>query len=227
MGEYFAIRSFIVSIGLNYIQTLPFKEDPLNGDQIRQKESRNIAGYNGSYQKEFFLGNIKTETKTGVQVRYDDVSDIELTRTKDRVINTNEIMRGDINELNAGVYLAQRFTLSKKLDITAALRADYFSNRYNDKTIAEILKSNSTIVSPKLNFNYRVNDKVQLYFYNGRGFHSNDTRVAVQQNGKKCCQPLTVLILVGYLNWVKNWYCNQPCGIYGLTRNLSMLAMKA
>lgn len=24
-----------------------------------------------------------------------------------------------------------------------------------------------------------------MYFYNGRGFHSNDTRVAVQQNGKK------------------------------------------
>lgn len=31
-----------------------FKEDPVNGDQIRQKESRNLFGYNGSYQKEFF-----------------------------------------------------------------------------------------------------------------------------------------------------------------------------
>lgn len=166
-----------------------FKEDPVNGDQIRQKEDRSIFGYNSSYQKEFFLSKIKTETKTGIQVRYDDVNDIELTRTKNRTIVTNKIMQGDVDELNAGAYWTQRFSFSKNLDITAALRADYFTNRYNDKLGLEVLKSNSTIVSPKLNFNYRINDKVQLYLYNGRGFHSNDTRVAVQENGKKVLPP--------------------------------------
>ncbi len=50
-----------------------YKEDPVNGDQIRQKESRNIVGYNGSYQKECFIGNVKTETKAGLQFRYDDM----------------------------------------------------------------------------------------------------------------------------------------------------------
>jgi outer membrane cobalamin receptor len=166
-----------------------FKEDPVNGDQIRQKEDRNILGYNGSYQKEFLLGNIVTETKTGVQVRYDDVNDIELTRTKNRTLNTNQIMFGDMNELNAGVYWSQRFSVSKNLNITGALRADYFNNKYNDKLAGQELSSNSTIVSPKLNFNYRVSDKVQLYLYNGRGFHSNDTRVVVQQNGRKVLPP--------------------------------------
>ncbi len=166
-----------------------YKEDPVNGDQIRQKESRNIVGYNGSYQKEFYIGKIKTETKTGVQVRYDAVDNIELTRTKDRIINTAALMLGDVTELNAGTYYSQRFSFSKKLDITGALRADYFSNRYNDKLASNILTANSTIISPKLNFNYRVNDKIQLYLYNGRGFHSNDTRVAVQENGKKVLPP--------------------------------------
>ncbi|MBA2745317.1 MAG: TonB-dependent receptor [Flavisolibacter sp.] len=166
-----------------------FKEDPINGDQIRQREDRNIIGYNGSYKKEFLLGNIKTETKAGVQLRYDDVNDIELTRTKSRTFNINSIMLGDVNEFNAGAYWAQRFSVSKKLDITGALRVDYFTNKYNDQLAAEQLQSYSTIVSPKLNFNYRVNDKVQLYFYNGRGFHSNDTRVAVQQEGRKVLPP--------------------------------------
>jgi hypothetical protein len=166
-----------------------FKEDPENGDQIRQKENRNIVGYNGSYNKEFFLGNIKTETKTGVQVRYDDVNDIELTRTKNRTLNTNNIMLGDVNELNVGAYLSQRFSVSKNMDITGALRADYFTNKYNDKLVSQQLKSNSTIISPKLNFNYRLNNNVQLYLYNGRGFHSNDTRVAVQQGGRKVLPP--------------------------------------
>ncbi len=166
-----------------------YKEDPINGDQIRQKESRNIVGYNGSYQKEFYLGKIKTETKTGVQVRYDAVDNIELTRTKDRTINTDALMLGDVNELNIGAYYSQRFSFSNKLDITGAIRTDYFYNRYNDKLASQILTSNSTILSPKFNINYRVNDKVQLYLYNGRGFHSNDTRVAVQQNGKKVLPP--------------------------------------
>ncbi len=166
-----------------------FKEDPINGDQIRQKENRNILGYNSSYQKEFFLGTIKTETKTGVQVRYDNNRDVELTRTKSRVTNTNEIMRGDVSELNTGAYWLQRFSFSKKFDITGALRADYFYNRYHNKLTNQILSANSVILSPKLNFNYRINDKVQLYLYNGRGFHSNDSRVAVQQNGRKVLPP--------------------------------------
>ena len=35
-----------------------FKEDPINGDQIRQSEDRNLIGYNGSYQKDYLLGKI-------------------------------------------------------------------------------------------------------------------------------------------------------------------------
>ena len=166
-----------------------FKEDPVNGDQIRQKEDRNIFGYNSSFEKEFSIGNFKTETKTGIQVRYDDVNDIELTRTKNRTVNTAEIMRGDVNETNVGVYWSQRSMVTKKLEITAALRGDYFANRYNNKLVAEVSSANSTVISPKLNFNYRVSNSVQLYLYNGKGFHSNDTRVAVQQAGRKVLPP--------------------------------------
>ena len=45
------------------------------------------------------------------------------------------------------------------------------------------------MLSPKLDFNYRVNDKIQLYLYNGRGFHSNDTRVVVQKKWKESLPP--------------------------------------
>ncbi len=166
-----------------------YKEDSVNGDQIRQKENRNILGYNGSYQKDFYIGNFKTTTTAGIQVRYDDIDNIELTRTKDRKINTEQIMLGDINEFNGAAYWNQQIFLSSKLDIAAALRADYFTNGYNDELTGEILTSKSTIISPKLTLNYRLNDKVQLYWYNGRGFHSNDTRVAVQENGKKVLPP--------------------------------------
>ncbi len=166
-----------------------FREDSVNGDQIRQKEHRNLFGYNGSYDKEFYIGKIKTATHAGVQVRYDAVDNIELSRTKNRTITTQAIMLGDVNELNAGAYWAQKFMVSKNLDITGGVRLDYFTNKYDDHLTGSVLSSNSTIFSPKLNFNYRVNNKVQLYCYNGKGFHSNDTRVAVQENGKKVVTP--------------------------------------
>jgi len=34
-----------------------------------------------------------------------------------------------------------------------------------------------------------MNDKVQLYWYSGQGFHSNDTRVAAVQNGREVVTP--------------------------------------
>ncbi len=166
-----------------------FKEDPLNGDQIRQKENRTILGYNGSYQQEIQLGNIKTTSRAGIQVRRDIIDGIELTRTKNRTINLNNIMLGDVRETNAAVYLEQRFLLKNKLGLTAGLRADYFTNWYNNQLNGEVLSTRSVAISPKLNINYQANDKIQLYLYNGRGFHSNDTRVAVQQNGKKVLPP--------------------------------------
>lgn len=166
-----------------------FKEDSVNGDQIRQKESRQILGYNGAFEKEFQIGNIKTETKAGIQVRYDIINDIELSRTKNRTIVTKALKLGDIKELNIGSYWSQRFMISNTFDISTAIRMDIFSNQYFDKLSNEHLNSSSTIFSPKLNFNYWINDKIQLYLYNGSGFHSNDTRVSVIQKGKKVAPP--------------------------------------
>jgi hypothetical protein len=75
------------------------------------------------------------------------------------------------------------------LNVTGAVRIDYFTNRYYDKILAQKFSTKEIVFSPKINFNYRLNDRVQLYLYNGRGFHSNDTRVAVQQHGKKVLPP--------------------------------------
>ena len=166
-----------------------FKEDPVNGDQIRQKEARDILGYNLSYQQDNNIGNKKGQFSTGAQLRYDIIDNIELTRTKNRTVNTQQIMLGDINELNAGVFAQEKVVLNSKWDIAAGIRLDYFTNKYNDKLASAEQSSNSVIVSPKLNLNYRMNDKVQLYWYSGQGFHSNDTRVAVVQNGRDVVTP--------------------------------------
>jgi hypothetical protein len=162
-----------------------YKEDPINGDQIRQKENRSIYGYNNTYQQDFFIGNVKNSMKMGIQIRYDFIDGIELTRTKDRLINTNSIMYGDIREWNSGFFYSQDMRFSNKLSATIGIRQDYFMNNYLDKLTNQKVSKDSNILSPKLNFNYSLSDKLQLYWYYGKGFHSNDTRVVVQEGGKK------------------------------------------
>ncbi|MDR2205194.1 MAG: TonB-dependent receptor plug domain-containing protein [Flavobacteriaceae bacterium] len=166
-----------------------FLNDPVNGDQIRQKESRNLYGVNSVYEKHIDLFNLKSETYAGLQFRFDDVNDLELSRTKDRNITTAQLKLGDVNEMDLGLFWSQKIYFNEKFDVTPILRFNYFSNKYFDKLINQNFQSDAQILSPKLDFNYRFNDKIQLYSYWGKGFHSNDTRIAVAESGKKTLPP--------------------------------------
>ena len=128
-----------------------FKEDPVNGDQIRQKEDRHITGYNMSYQQDHEWSGRKAQFSTGLQARYDIINDIELSRTKNRTQTTNPLMLGDIQELNAGIYIQEKLILNSRWDITAGIRSDYFTNRYDDRLAFTKSSSTSVIVSPKFN----------------------------------------------------------------------------
>ena len=166
-----------------------FLNDAENGDQIKQTEDRNLYGLNSRYEQNFQFGKVKSELTAGVQVRYDDINDLELSHTKDRTEILERLKYGDVNEANLGAFWSQKFSFFNGLSITPGLRYDYFSNQYNDFLDGNLYKSDSHFVSPKLNFNYNLNKNIELYTYLGKGFHSNDTRVAVLQNGKKVLPP--------------------------------------
>ena len=166
-----------------------FKEDPVNGDQIRQKENRDIAGYQGTYQQDHAIGRYTGQFQAGLQFRYDGIKNIELSRTVDRSITTAALALGDIAEINTGAWLQDKIIFDHHWDLTAGVRADHFINRYRDKLEGGTLHSRSAIISPKVQVNYRPNDRWQFYWYTGQGFHSNDTRVAVKHNGHEVVTP--------------------------------------
>ncbi|MFT4062143.1 MAG: TonB-dependent receptor [Edaphocola sp.] len=166
-----------------------FLNDTVNGDQIQQKENRNIYGVNSVYEKSSKIGNVETETNAGIQFRYDDVQDIQLNHTKNRTELLERLKYGNVNEANFGAFWSQKFRFENGISITPGLRYDYFNNQYDDFLENKYYKSESQILSPKLNINYNLNRNVELYTYFGKGFHSNDTRVAVLENGKKVLPP--------------------------------------
>lgn len=166
-----------------------FLDNPADGDQIRQKESRHLLGYSNSFSKWHNIGNKRAQFQAGIQARADFTGNSELSATKNRTVTLEEKMLGDIAEANLAVFAEDKVELGNKWQLTLGLRGDGFANRYKNHLEQSSKNSQSFIVSPKLNLNYRLNKKVQLYWYNGQGFHSNDTRVAVQQNGRRVVTP--------------------------------------
>ncbi|MCK8479513.1 TonB-dependent receptor [Psychroserpens algicola] len=162
-----------------------FLEDPINGDQIKQKEDRQIFGVNTAITHNTFLGQTELTLTSGLGFRHDIIDDVELSRTLNRQTTLEQIQLGDINQTNIDAFINANFEFGK-LSIAPALRLDYFKFLYNDKLQNEYTLQSETkaIVSPKLNIFYDAEENLQLFLKSGIGFHSNDARVVVNNLGE-------------------------------------------
>lgn len=163
-----------------------FLNDPVNGDQIRQRETRNMYGLQSEYNYSFTLGEIRSLVQTGVGYRADKSVNNELSHTMDRQTTLETISLGDIHESNTFAYLNSTFEFGK-WTINPALRLDHFRFGYYDRLEPdyELQAESKNILCPKFNILYTPGAKLQFYLKSGKGFHSNDSRVVVAQNGKK------------------------------------------
>ena len=155
-----------------------FLEDSLNGDQILQKEERQIIG--GSSELTKFLPH-EHIFKAGVGFRNDRVDGVELSRTKNRITTLENIQLGDVDETNLFAYANLDYKIGKFV-INPGIRVDFFNFKYYDQldTNYKTLSQDKAIPSPKLNFLYNSSEKLQLFLKTGIGFHSNDTRVVLR-----------------------------------------------
>jgi len=160
-----------------------FLNDPVNGDQIKQKENRTIVGFQSEYNQKL---NEKWLFKLGAGLRNDNNKDVELSHTVNRKTVLEYLSLGNVNQTNLFAYSSLDFTSGKWL-VNGGLRLDYFKFGYEDQLAPTYSNQTQTkaIVSPKLNFLYTQNDKINYFLKLGKGFHSNDTRVVVAQKGEK------------------------------------------
>ncbi len=163
-----------------------FLEDPINGDQIRQKENRTIFGFNNEYKKSFSTNSLNGNWQAGISLRNDKSNDNELSHTANRSETLEQIQLGDINEINIGTYLGTTINIGR-WTFNPSIRIDYFDFQYNNALLPTYKTQTEAqaIISPKFNILYTPSQEVQLYLKSGKGFHSNDTRVVVvEQNNK-------------------------------------------
>jgi hypothetical protein len=164
-----------------------FKEDPVRGDQIRQKERRRIFGYNGSYQVQGNFLNKTLESEIGLFFRNDRTSDSELSRSVQRTFTASRLALGDVNQTNTGAWISETWRLSPDFTINAGLRADIFQFAYEDKldSIYAPGRETAMVASPKLNLYFDPSSRLRLYLSGGYGFHSNDARVVIPQRAQQ------------------------------------------
>ncbi len=160
-----------------------YLNNPVNGDGIQQAESRDIVGYATTFNQKYYFENSVLHSSYGAGFRYDATSDSRLSNVVSRKF-LNDIKLGDIKEANAYAFIQQALN-SGKWFVDAGVRLDHFNFDYRDKlNTAQQPSQQKSIVSPKLNIQYTMNSKLQLFVKAGKGFHSNDTRVVVENGGR-------------------------------------------
>ena len=164
-----------------------FLNDPVNGDQIRQKENRNIFGYQTNYYLESALAGKTLQHHLGAGIRRDDVQNNELSRTLGRSTTLSRVALGNVLETNIFAFINETLKFNENLSANLGVRVDHFDFEYVDALSSGFQRQNQTqnIISPKLQVNYTLNDRVQFFAKSGLGFHSNDTRVVVAQEGRQ------------------------------------------
>jgi outer membrane receptor protein involved in Fe transport len=163
-----------------------FLEDPINGDQIKQQESRNTAGFKVNYTYETELVGNRFDVNAGLGFRNDRTEASSLSRTLNRRETLENIQLGDINETNSSLFIGVEWYLDKLL-IDTGLRLERFKFSYKDALAAifDTQSQTATALLPKLNFNYKVSNGLKVYLRTGIGLHSNDTRVVLENSADK------------------------------------------
>nr|WP_256534114.1 TonB-dependent receptor [Lewinella sp. JB7] len=163
-----------------------FLEDPVNGDQIQQREDRQLFGFRSELNHGLAALGGESRLRAGIGMRYDDVDDIQLNHTRNRREVLRPIQHGDVDETNLFAYCSLEIERGRWL-INPALRIDQLVFNYVDRLAPTYDRQEQRrgAVSPKLNVSYSANEAWQLYVRTGMGYHANDTRVVIDRSADK------------------------------------------
>ncbi len=155
-----------------------FLNNPVDGDEFEQEDERRLFGGSLRNETETRLFGLNSKQTLGIDVRYDDVNELNLFNTISRR-RVSSIREDEAEEFSAGIFAESQISLSEKLRATVGVRVDFY-----DFEIDALRPDNSgggqdSLWQPNVGLAYHMNDNLALYLNYGHGFHSNDVRAAV------------------------------------------------
>ena len=169
-----------------------FENDPINGDEIEQRDKRAAGGSYLNYRRNYTLFDLPTETFVGFSSRTDRAR-VGLFNAVDRM-RLSTTQNSLINQTNLAWYAQQEIRPTSWLRAQIGTRLDkFYYNVRNLSPDAQITTSGTAqgfIANPKVNLIFSpFSDNAwvkrsEIYVNFGGGYHSNDARDVVANPGK-------------------------------------------
>ena len=174
-GRTTEANAYVVQSRLNlYSNFTYFLNDPVNGDQFKQKDNRVLSGFNLKHTWGQDWSGRDVENVIGLQVRNDNIGvGLFSTRARQVLATTRD---DHVLETSAGLYLQNTIRWNEHFRSIAGLRGDFFRADVTSDNPANSGKSSDRMVSPKLGLIFGPWARTEYYLNYGRGFHSNDAR---------------------------------------------------
>jgi hypothetical protein len=159
-----------------------FLEDPVEGDQFRQRDRRIVAGGSASHRIDAHLGAMPARVTLGADARWDRIDTVGLYRSRAGAI-TSPIREDSVDAYSMGAYANLALTLRPRLRINLGLRGDLYGYDVDAGLPINGDAGIDALLQPKLALAWQAGDRIELYANYGRGFHSNDVRgAAIRQD---------------------------------------------
>jgi hypothetical protein len=171
-----AISVYAIKSRLNLFSNFTFfLDDPVNGDQFEQAESRVTLGGQGSHTWYGRLGERSMLNTLGLQIRRDRMTPVALYSTVAREwLSTTREDRVTVE--SAAPYFSSTIEWTRWLRTVAGLRTDFYRFDVDSNLPENSGSRRASIVSPKLSAIFGPWTKTEYFLNWGRGFHSNDAR---------------------------------------------------
>ncbi len=157
-----------------------FLDDPVDGDQFEQFESRKMFGFSASQSFINRVASFDMENTVGVQTRYDRLDPIALYHdvARERIGTTRD---DRVKEASVGLYVDNKVKWNDWFRSIVGMRYDAYhfdvaSNLDDAIGQANSGKVSAHITSPKVSLVFGPWSKTELFLNYGQGFHSNDAR---------------------------------------------------
>lgn len=177
-GEWKANAYFIQSRLDLFSNFTYFLDNPTQGDQFEQAESRQVLGGGLSRTWQGTLADKQSDTTLGIQIRHDRLSPVGLY-TAQGGLRTGVTQESKVRQNGLGLYAENSTRWLPWLRSVAGVRADRM-----DVAVTSSIELNSGtrtawITSPKLSLIFGPWTESEFFINAGHGFHSNDARGVV------------------------------------------------
>ena len=171
------LSAYIVRSDLQLYNNFTYLLDnPVNGDQFNQLDRRTLGGFDARHAFDWRFGGFETQTRVGMQTRYDDIH-VGLFKTEQRT-PLSTVREDRVQEGNVGIWMDTTTRWTDWLRSTVGIREDIFAGRVLSDTPENSGNAQASMTSPKAGIVLGPWYKTEFYGNAGYGLHSNDIRGA-------------------------------------------------